>query len=660
MGECVTPNLNNPGKQKTPMASRLQSPTGPFFLGSNDDQLERAQARDARAAATRRKLVARPPPLDQSDILGRDQVMELFQNCIKLASENKINQKNTWELSLLDHLIEIIKVEEDDDAETNFQKASCTLEAGVKIYSMRVDSVHSEAYKVLGGINRAGREDDKEVDFEGDQTNDVQEDSYSKKKTEKKVCPLSTLESSFEALNVKKFDVAFAVDPLYHQMSAQFDEGGARGLLLNNLGVYGGCRILFDSLEMPGKSMPCATDSEKPDVIDISFARECVEQMMNCIPESSDISPTLRDIISQFDEDNRRPSVMLSVGQQSLGLDDAADATQPELECNGFDNCGPCSHDHEAHTGIFNDSSTFTDQNFPSSPEDKENYIVHEPDVDGRCENIADFLYLGLGFTSKKNAWAGPDHWKYRRVKGLEQDPSPDSGSKASSERPGNKRQQALDIDFVLSLEKEMPDIFCLPKHVKSLKLPSIRGPYNTLLPEDCHYQPEDLVKLFILSDVTCLAKSGKESSYESGYQSDSYDPIPQWDHEDDSNQFGEGDVLSDTEDSSTLVSIPRQVNKMEVQYDKSSKHVDVHALKDTLWNCMQEFNQKHETGGEQEISFCNLLREFPVSCTAAAPGDISVHLCFICLLHLANEHSLSIRDSTTLDELLIFFPQHS
>ena len=38
-------------------------------------------------------------------------------------------------------------------------QASCTLEAGVKIYSMRVDSVHSEAYKVLGGITRAGHDD---------------------------------------------------------------------------------------------------------------------------------------------------------------------------------------------------------------------------------------------------------------------------------------------------------------------------------------------------------------------------------------------------------------------------------------------------------------------------------------------------------------------
>lgn len=42
-------------------------------------------------------------------------------------------------------------------------QASCTLEAGVKIYSVRVDSVHAEAYKVLGRINRAGLEDDQGI-----------------------------------------------------------------------------------------------------------------------------------------------------------------------------------------------------------------------------------------------------------------------------------------------------------------------------------------------------------------------------------------------------------------------------------------------------------------------------------------------------------------
>lgn len=67
--------------------------------------------------------------------------------------------------------------------------------------------------------------------------------------------------------------VAFAVDPLYHQTSAQFDEGGAKGLLMNNLGVYGACRVLFDSEEVPGKCMSCENRHDSSDMIDISFAR---------------------------------------------------------------------------------------------------------------------------------------------------------------------------------------------------------------------------------------------------------------------------------------------------------------------------------------------------------------------------------------------------
>ena len=42
--------------------------------------------------------------------------------------------------------------------------------------------------------------------------------------------PSSTLEPNIEALNVKKFDLTFSVDPLFHKTSAQFDEGGAKGV----------------------------------------------------------------------------------------------------------------------------------------------------------------------------------------------------------------------------------------------------------------------------------------------------------------------------------------------------------------------------------------------------------------------------------------------
>lgn len=91
MVEMLSPDPSNAQKQRVPMASRLQSPTSPFFLGSNDDQLERAQARAARAAAIRRKSVAInkfPSDGDSDPGLGKHQILELFQNCIKLASEN--------------------------------------------------------------------------------------------------------------------------------------------------------------------------------------------------------------------------------------------------------------------------------------------------------------------------------------------------------------------------------------------------------------------------------------------------------------------------------------------------------------------------------------------------------------------------------------------
>lgn len=63
------------------------------------------------------------------------------------------------------------------------------------------------------------------------------------------------------------------VDPLYHQTSAQFDEGGAKGLLLNNLGIYGGCQVLFDSSEVPAKCRSCSLQDNALNLIDLSFEK---------------------------------------------------------------------------------------------------------------------------------------------------------------------------------------------------------------------------------------------------------------------------------------------------------------------------------------------------------------------------------------------------
>ena len=57
----------------------------------------------------------------------------------------------------------------------------------------------------------------------------------------------ATLVRDFTQLILKKFDLEFTVDPLFKKTSADFDEGGARGLLLNHLGVDRNCKIIFDA-----------------------------------------------------------------------------------------------------------------------------------------------------------------------------------------------------------------------------------------------------------------------------------------------------------------------------------------------------------------------------------------------------------------------------
>ncbi|GAY65907.1 hypothetical protein CUMW_244670 [Citrus unshiu] len=612
-------------RQRGTMSNRLHSPTRQrqFFLGSNNDQLEREQARAARASAIRRRKATSTSssPLPEDPCLSEEQIVELLQNCIKLASENKINQNNTWELKLIDHLSEIIKVETVGDAETNFQKASCTLEAGVKIYSVRVDAVHAQAYKVLGGITRAGQEDDQETITAGENVDNRTDAIHPKRDFERKISPLSTLDSSFETFNVKKFDVAFAVDPLSHQTSAQFDEGGARGLLLNNLGVYGGCRVLFDSLEVPGRCESYSLQNNCSDMIDISFAKELIGKMVNDMHAKTEISPTLREIICQFDEDNQR-SQIFSLGEdidfRLDGLGGCANAchTKEEtfvgnedgLDDSSFGNYKAWGYDHDGGTSVENDACG-----------------ADELGINDGFEDVTMFLFQGLGFTSKRNAWAGPDHWKYQKSK---ENTSPsESGSAFNPKKQKKKFQAEVDIDFTKSLDEEMLDIFAPPRNPKSLFLPSNRPSCSNVLPEDCHYQPENLVKLFLLPNVLSVVN---------GQYDDRYDP-------------------NDLGDLDGLVSQPHQVEKIEVQYDKSSKQVNIHVLKETLWYHVQEITEVPGTVCKDKVSFRHVLATFPADCAAAVSKDISPHLFFICLLHLANEHGLMIRDCPSLDDLSIY-----
>ena len=129
---------------------------------------------------------------DSSNSSSTDRnLQELYQKAIRLHAENKINASNSWNLHLIENIDNFLienndqqnegGAASDDDEEkqaeaattapdsnipprqkvvsrVNFTKASCTLDASVKIYSYRVDDVHLTSYKVLANLNRSDQQ----------------------------------------------------------------------------------------------------------------------------------------------------------------------------------------------------------------------------------------------------------------------------------------------------------------------------------------------------------------------------------------------------------------------------------------------------------------------------------------------------------------------
>ncbi len=77
---------------------------------------------------------------------------EQAEKAIELIQYNKINAKNSFDINV--GFIEDIAKLLNNKEESSWQKASASLDPSAKIYGYRVDSVHSETFKFLGGLNR--------------------------------------------------------------------------------------------------------------------------------------------------------------------------------------------------------------------------------------------------------------------------------------------------------------------------------------------------------------------------------------------------------------------------------------------------------------------------------------------------------------------------
>ncbi|KNC85070.1 hypothetical protein, variant [Sphaeroforma arctica JP610] len=222
---------------------------------------------NATTPAKRREQRQQAMEMCDNDVnMATSEVVKLYQKSIQLCTSNKINSTNAWELGLIDHIERAI--DPSNTGEINFQRAGSAIDASCKIFSARVDNVHRKVYKVLDDLtrNRNSRKEKDGDDMDGDPT-----------KLKRKARSGVTIEKNLSKITLDVFDTE--VDPMFRQTSANFDEGGARGLLLNNLYLKAGGELVFDlssaRVNVPSLLPEHETDGPEPkDLSDLPTPEE--------------------------------------------------------------------------------------------------------------------------------------------------------------------------------------------------------------------------------------------------------------------------------------------------------------------------------------------------------------------------------------------------
>ena len=120
--------------------------------------------------------------------MKRVPILANFEEWMKMATDNKINAANSWNFALIDYFHDMSLLKEGDGV--NFQKASCTLDGCVKIYTSRVDSVATETGKLLSGLADSGNSKKKRGENEEGEESEEEvedEDGVVRKKPKKRV-----------------------------------------------------------------------------------------------------------------------------------------------------------------------------------------------------------------------------------------------------------------------------------------------------------------------------------------------------------------------------------------------------------------------------------------------------------------------------------------
>lgn len=380
---------------------------------------------------------------------------------------------------------------------------------------------------------------------------------------------------SFAALQLKKFELEFAVDPLFKKASADFDEGGAKGLLLNHLSIDGEGRIVFDSSDDAADAADAEAakrrDSGRGETADPEGSGSPLPGQK---PEDENVEIDLASLASRFfpnldrlDEQDICPSLKnFELGDTSGSLDipflrapedwrndksneeggrigEASGIMLDDSNAVGFDDDDPslAGFDLGGDAG-FGEGGEAWARDAALEPMLK----VHRVDRDGDGNNDGDGEFeneetyaislshqpanrehetiLSYFDNALQKNWAGPEHWKIRRIK---ENAAANSANAAPKQR---KEKEPFEIDFAAPLDPAAAEmIYTQASSNSTISLPKTQWKTKdrNLLPDDKHFNSRELLRLFLKPKARMGSKKVLGGRRVSTYRPQNQNPAP-------------------------------------------------------------------------------------------------------------------------------------
>lgn len=355
-------------------------------------------------------------------------------------------------------------------------------------------------------------------------------------------------------MQLKKFELEFSVDPLFKKASADFDEGGAKGLLLNHLGIDSTGRIVFDSSDDTGDASTegdstrrksgaeagerdadvSEVDTEQPEIpIDVEQSDINIDALgARFFPDlgildEQDVCPSLKNFdlgdpagsldipflkTTESCRQEKENPVSGGLGDQTgifLDGDNVAGFEDDDGVLGGFEVGAEAGFGEGgeawAKNAAIEPQTHFGDMGFEEGaigegqaggvgvgdfdPDNKQYAVsLHHQKREAGHEDILSYFDNAL----QKN-WAGPEHWRIRRIKDISKASLP-----AQSKR---KEKEPFEIDFASSLSPALAEMLYTPASSNAaISLPKTQWKSKTrnLLPDDKHFNSRQLLRLFL------------------------------------------------------------------------------------------------------------------------------------------------------------------